>query len=284
MAEALVRNIRINYEVIGHTGPWIALTPGSRRGYGELVNLARDIAAPGYRVLLHDRRNCAASEVEFDGSASEHEIWADDLYELARQLGADRLVVGGSSAGARLAILFAIRHPDALKGLLLWRLTGGQDAVDKLAENYYGQFIKLANQGGMAAICESEHFKECIAARPANRERLMANDLGKFIKVMGFWRESFLESARLPMVGATETDLRSITAPVCLIAANDVIHTPVTSRKAAGLMPHCELHDDVVRKLADDQLLKEWDRQEWRDAEPRMAQIFTAFLRDKGVR
>ena len=284
MTEAVVRNIRINYEVIGHSGPWIALTPGSRRAYGELVNLARDIAASGYRVLLHDRRNCGASEVAFDGSASEHEVWADDLYELGRQLGADRLVVGGSSAGARLAILFAIRHPDALRGLLLWRLTGGQEAVDKLAENYYGQFIKLANKGGMAAICESEHFKECIASRPANRERLMANDLGQFIKVMSFWRERFLESARLPIVGASEADLRSIVAPACLIAGNDVIHTPVTAHKAAGLIPDCELHDDVVRKRADDQLLEEWDRKEWRDAEPRIAQIFTAFLQNKQIR
>ena len=284
MTEAVVRNIRINYEVIGHSGPWIALTPGSRRAYGELVNLAREIAASGYRVLLHDRRNCGASEVAFDGSASEHEVWADDLYELGRQLGADRLVVGGSSAGARLAILFAIRHPDALRGLLLWRLTGGQEAVDKLAENYYGQFIKLANKGGMAAICESEHFKECIASRPANRERLMANDLGQFIKVMSFWRERFLESARLPIVGASEADLRSIVAPACLIAGNDVIHTPVTAHKAAGLIPDCELHDDVVRKRADDQLLEEWDRKEWRDAEPRIAQIFTAFLQNKQIR
>ena len=284
MTEAVVRNIRINYEVIGHSGPWIALTPGSRRAYGELVNLARDIAASGYRVLLHDRRNCGASEVAFDGSASEHEVWADDLYELGRQLGADRLIVGGSSAGARLAILFAIRHPDALRGLLLWRLTGGQEAVDKLAENYYGQFIKLANKGGMAAICESEHFKECIASRPANRERLMANDLGQFIKIMRFWRARFLESARLPIVGASEADLRSIVAPACLIAGNDVIHTPVTARKAAGLIPDCELHDDVVRKRADDQLLEEWDRKEWRDAEPRIAQIFTAFLQNKQIR
>ncbi len=284
MTEAVVRNIRINYEVIGHSGPWIALTPGSRRAYGELANLAKDIAASGYRVLLHDRRNCGASEVAFDGSASEHEVWADDLYDLGRQLGADRLVVGGSSAGARLAILFAIRHPDALNGLLLWRLTGGQEAVDKLAESYYGQFIKLANQGGMAAICESEHFKECIASRPANRERLMAQDLGQFIKVMSFWRDRFLESARLPIVGATEADLRSIVAPACLIAGNDVIHTPVTARKAAGLIPQCELHDDVVRKRADDQLLEEWDRKEWRDAEPRIAKIFTAFLQSKQIR
>src|SRR5471032_213201 len=180
MPEALVRGVHINYEVIGNSGPFIALTPGSRRSYAELVNLSKAIAAKGYRVLLHDRRNCGASDVAFDGSGSEHEVWADDLYELGKQLNAAPLYVGGSSAGARLAILFAIRHPDALRGLLLWRVTGGQEAVDRLAENYYGQYIKLARAGGMQAICDSEHFADCIVARPANRERLLATNVEEF--------------------------------------------------------------------------------------------------------
>lgn len=279
MPEAVVRGVHINYEVIGTSGPWIALTPGSRRSYGELVGLSKAIAAAGYRVLLHDRRNCGASDVAFDGSGSEHEVWADDLHALAKLLGALPIYVGGSSAGARLAILFAIRHPDALRGLLLWRVTGGQEAVDRLAENYYGQFIKIAGAGGMPAVCASEHFSECIKARPSNRERLLATDVGQFIQVMTTWRERFLQSASLPIVGASEADLNAIKAPACLIAGNDVIHTPATARKAAKLIPNSELHDDVVEKRSDDRLLKEWDRKEWRDAEPRIAQIFSAFLK-----
>jgi pimeloyl-ACP methyl ester carboxylesterase len=279
MTEVLVHGVRINYETIGSNGPWIALTPGSRRPYDELINISKAIARSGYRVLLHDRRNCGASEVAFDGSASEHEIWADDLYELGQILGALPMYVGGSSAGARLAILYALRHPDGLRGLLLWRLTGGQEAVDRLAENYYGQFIKIAAEEGMAAVAGSDHFSECIRARPANKERLLQTDVRHFIETMTRWRECFLQSANLPIVGATEADLRSITAPACLIAGNDVIHTPQTARKAASLIPNSELHDNVVEWRSDDNLLKEWDRKEWREAEPRMAEIFASFLR-----
>jgi pimeloyl-ACP methyl ester carboxylesterase len=277
MTEALVRGVRLNYETIGSNGPWIALTPGSRRPYDELINISKAIARSGYRVLLHDRRNCGASEVAFDGSASEHEIWADDLYELGQILGALPMYVGGSSAGARLAILYALRHPDGLRGLLLWRLTGGQEAVDRLAENYYGQFIKIAAEEGMAAVARSDHFSECIRARPANKERLLQTDVRHFIETMTRWRECFMQSANLPIVGATEVDLRSITAPACLIAGNDVIHTPQTARKAASLISKSELHDNVVEWRSDDNLLKEWDRKEWREAEPRMAEIFASF-------
>jgi len=97
--------------------------------------------------------------------------------------------------------------------------------------------------------------------------------------VMTTWREAFLTAAKLPMVGATEADLNAIKAPACLVAGNDVIHTPATARKAAKLIPNSELHDDVVSKRADDQLLKDWDRKEWRDSEPKLAQIFSAFLK-----
>jgi pimeloyl-ACP methyl ester carboxylesterase len=277
MPEALVRGVHLNYEVIGDKGPFIALTPGSRRGYAELTDLAKAIAARGYSVLLHDRRNCGASDVAFDGSASEHEVWADDL-ELGRQLGGLPMYVGGSSAGARLAILYAIRHPDGLRGLLLWRVTGGQEAVDKLSQNYYGQYIALARAGGMQAVCDSEHFAEVIAARPSNRQRLLDQNIDAFVDVMSKWRAKFLESATLPIVGATEADLNGVKAPACLIAGNDVIHTPSTARKAAKLLPNSELHDDVVEKRADDNLLKEWDRKEWRAAEGKIAAIFGDFL------
>ncbi|HVY56482.1 MAG TPA: alpha/beta hydrolase [Xanthobacteraceae bacterium] len=279
MPDALVRGVQIRYEVIGDRGPFVALTPGSRRSYAELIGLSKAIAQSGYRVLLHDRRNCGSSEVAFDGSASEHEVWADDLYELGRQLGALPMYVGGSSAGARLAILYAIRHPDGLRGLLLWRVTGGQEAVDRLSESYYGQYIALARAGGMQAVCESEHFAECIAARPDNRERLLNTDVETFIKVMDTWRERFLASATLPIVGASEADLNAIRAPACLVAGNDVIHTPATARKAARLIPNSELHDDLVAKRADDDLLEDWDRKEWREAEPRLAALFADFLR-----
>ena len=279
MSEAIIRGIHINYEIIGDTGPVIAWTPGQRRSYVELVDLSKSIASKGYRVLLHDRRNCGKSDVVFDGSAAEHEVWADDLHALAKHVGTEKLYVGGSSSGARLAILFAIRHPEALSGLLLWRLTGGQHAIDLLAENYYGQYIKLASASGMEAVANSEHFAACIAARPSNRECLMEMDVDAFIKVMTVWREAFLKSSSLPIVGATEAQLNAIRAPACLIAGNDLVHTPVTARKAAGLLPNSELHEDVVKKFPDDKLLHDWDRKEWRDVEPKISEIFANFLK-----
>jgi pimeloyl-ACP methyl ester carboxylesterase len=278
MPEATVRGVTINYEVLGDRGPWIALTPGSRRAYGELRPISQHLAERGYRVLLHDRRNCGLSEVKIEAQGSEHEIWADDLYELCGVLEARPLYVGGSSAGARLALLFALRHPDAVKGLLLWRVTGGQHAAQKLAQQYYGSFMELAKSGGMAAVCESEHFAACIAARPSNRDNLMGMTPDSFIEIMDRWRENFLKAATLPVVGATEEQLQAMAIPACIIAGNDTVHTPATARKVAGLIRGSELHDNVVRKLKDDELLATWDQDEWREKNAEVAEIFSNFL------
>ena len=279
MPEADIQGVHINYEIIGDGGPLVALTPGSRRSFDELVDFSKAVAAGGYRVLLHDRRNCGKSDVVFGGSESEYALWADDLHALANFLGEEKLYAGGSSSGARLAILFAIRHPEALSGLLLWRVTGGQHAVERLSQNYYGQYMELAKEGGMEAVAESEHFAELIAARPSNREYILGMEVDAFIEAMEIWREAFLKSASLPIVGATEEQLAAITCPACLIAGNDVVHTPETARKTAKLLPNCELYEGVVRLLPEDQLLQKWDVQEWRDAEPKLAEVITAFLK-----
>ena len=201
MSEATIRGVLINYEIIGSQGPWIALTPGSRRNYSEFVPLAHRLAQSKLRVLLHDRRNCGASEVAIEAIGSENEIWADDLFALARHVGADSIYAGGASAGARLAILYGLRHPNALSGLLLWRVTGGAFAAETLAETYYGMYMKIAARGGMAAVCESDHFRACIQARPQNRERLIAMDPAHFIAIITDWRDDFLRSAKRPVVG-----------------------------------------------------------------------------------
>ena len=282
MPEARVRGVTLNYEIIGETGDVITLTPGSRRSYDELVPIGKLLATHGYRVLLHDRRNCGCSEVGIEVRGSEHEIWADDLDALCKHVGAGQVYAGGSSAGARLALLFALRHPSSVKGLLLWRVTGGAHAAQKLAHQYYGAFIDLAQAGGMAAVCASDHFGACIKARPSNRDRLMAMPVDEFVAIMNTWRENFLADANLPVVGATEAQLRSMTMPACIICGNDKVHTPVAAQKAASLIPKAEFHDGVVAKRADNDLLDEWDQKEWKDAEGRLAAIFSAFLKRHG--
>jgi pimeloyl-ACP methyl ester carboxylesterase len=242
MPIAHVRGVNILYKVLGTSGPWVALSPGGRRDMSAVEGLAQVIADQGFRVLIHDRRNCGLSDLCIEGDDSEYEIWADDLYELLRQRDALPAYVGGSSSGCRLSILFALRHPEAIKGLLLWRVTGGRFACERLAFNYYQQYIDAAEAGGMKAVAELDHFKERCTANPSNLGYLLRLDPKRFIAVMRHWREYFVRGADLPIIGASEADLNSIKVPTVVIPGNDRTHGSETGRTAARLIPNAELH------------------------------------------
>ena len=274
MPIANVRGVHINYQVVGDRGPWVALSPGGRRDLGVVEPLAELVAEAGFRVLLHDRRNCGASDVVIAGEESEYEIWADDLYELLSQLGARPAFVGGSSSGCRLSLLLALRHPDAVRALLLWRVTGGRFAAERLAHNYYGQFIDVAKEGGMAAVCDTEFFRERIQQNPRNRERLSAMDPKRFIDVMEHWREYFIRDADLPVIGASADDLRSITVPTCVIPGNDWTHPRRVGEAASQLLPKGELHILMPQDMEVDLYIEAWD-----EKREEMAAIFVDFLK-----
>ncbi len=274
MAIANVRGLNINYEIVGDRGPFVTLVTGGRRGYHEFLPLARKIAAKGYRVLLHDRRNTGASDMLLDDKEVEEIVWADDLHELLGQLGGLPAFIGGSSSGARTSLLFAIRHPEAVRGLLLLRVTGGAFAAERLPENYYGQFIKVAEKGGMAAVCATDAYQERIQANPANREKLMAMDPKRFIAVMTKLRDLFVAGANLPVMGVTEDQLAKIKAPVMIIPGNDNTHSSESGRIAHRMIRSSELHQLPIT----DKDVPLIPFEEWSPYEPEITQVFTDFM------
>ena len=275
MPVASVRGVEINYQVLGERGPWVALQPGGRRGLIGVKSVAEKIAEAGCRVLVYDRRNCGASAVSFDGGNSENEIWAADLHALLNELDALPAYIGGSSSGCRLALLAALRHPADVRGLLLWRVTGGAYAAERLVQNYYTQFIDAARQGGMEAVCRTEHFSEVIANNPANRTRLLEIEPPRFIAVIEEWRRAFNEGAHHPVIGVSPAQLRSLTMPTCVIPGNDRVHPRAPGQAAHRLIPNSEYHEVLTEDRTDlDVALEDWNAKEGL-----LAAIFIDFLR-----
>ena len=270
-----VNGIAINHEVLGSEGPWVALSPGGRRAIDAVRSLAQRIAAAGFRVLLHDRRNCGASDVSFDGAGAEHEIWADDLARLLARLDAAPAYIGGSSSGCRMSLALALRHPQVVRGLLLWRITGGEGGARRLAADYYPPIIAAAQEGGMAAVCETEHFRERIAERPSNRERLMAIEPARFIEVMTRWNDDFLKGASQPVIGASAAELRGIGVPAIVVPGNDNNHPRAVGENLSRLLPDCELRYLITKQYD----MPVSPREEWDEREHELAAFFIAFMR-----
>jgi pimeloyl-ACP methyl ester carboxylesterase len=269
-----IRGVNINWQVVGNRGPWIVMTSGGRRSYEEFIPLANKIAAYGYQVLLHDRRNTGASEVLLEGDEGEEIPWTRDMFELTQQQNIQPAFFCGSSSGARTSILFYSRYPQAVRGLLLMRVTGGAFAAGRLPENYYGQFIRAAQQGGMAAVCATEQWKERIAANPATRDYLMAMSPEKFIAILTRWNEIFAAGGKYPVMGVNEDELKSIKVPTVILPGNDKTHSSASALFAHNAIPGSELH----RLPIEDQDVPLIPFPDWASHEAEIAKTFTDFM------
>jgi len=240
-------------------------------------SLGEKIAEAGYRVVVYDRRNTGGSDVAIDGD-SENAEWAEDLHELLAQLDAAPAYIGGSSSGCRLAMGLALRRPADVRGLLLWRVTGGAYAAERLTNQYYTSHIEAAQQGGMAAVCAMEHWSEVIANNPKNRERLMAMDPSEFIARMTRWRRSFVAGTGHAVIGLAPAELRALTMPACIVPGNDRVHPRTPGQVAHRLMPNSEYREVLTEDRMDlDVALEDWEAKEGL-----LAAVFIDFLRRQG--
>ena len=274
MPTLLVNGVNIQYEEMG-TGVPIILTPGSRYDMNAVRALA-EILASEYRVIIYDRRNCGASDVVISGDLSEQEIWADDLHDILVQLQAIPAYVGGGSAGCRVSLMLAIRHPDSVRGLLLWHITGGATAAEQLGYSYYEEFIEIAKREGMQGVIQTDFFAERIRQNPANLDSLLSMDTDDFIDVMARWRTFF--TGEDPVIGATQEQLEQIAVPAVIIPGDDDVHPLLVGQNLHAILPDSELHDPVFSKEEEGRLAAEDGAMFQQAGHNRRAEIFLKFL------
>lgn len=243
MPTALINGAEIYYEILGYRGPWVTTILGGRRPSTEAKTLARAIASRGYRVINHDRRNCGRSSLDFDTRKSEEDLWVSDLRALLDELNVAQAFVVGQSRGARIAIRFALRHPDKVLGLGLWGLSGGSLAAKFLDDYYYGKYLRACEKGGMNAVCALDHFAGLIEAKPANRDLLLAMDEHEFITAMNRWRDQFLIKIDQPVMGLNDEELRSIGVPTAIVPYYDRMHPHTSAAHAVTTIPGSRLFD-----------------------------------------
>jgi hypothetical protein len=162
-----------------------------------------------------------------------------------------------------------------VRGLLLWRVTGGEFAAKRLSNQYYFQFIEAAKKGGMAAVCASEHFAERIKQRAVNRDAIMKMDVNRFIASFELWAKGFLDDAGKPVIGATAAQLQSVKIPTLVVPGNDKTHDRAIGERAQKLIPGSELY----LLFPEDQDIDIVPPQEWEFKDDELAGVFASFMK-----
>jgi 3-oxoadipate enol-lactonase len=89
-----------------------------------------EVLADRYRIIAIDIHGHGASS-ELDRSMSLDEM-AEDYFDLVQQLGIQQAIWGGVSLGGMTSLRIAIRHPEAVLGLLLLNTNAGKGAGKKV--------------------------------------------------------------------------------------------------------------------------------------------------------
>jgi 2-hydroxy-6-oxonona-2,4-dienedioate hydrolase len=105
----------IEYAVAGD-GPPLLVVHGAGGGYDQGLDIARDLARSGLRVIAMSRFGYLRTPLPADASAAAQ---ADAHACLLDALDIPRAAVLGASAGAPSAMQFALRHPERTSALIL---------------------------------------------------------------------------------------------------------------------------------------------------------------------
>jgi len=239
MPRTEIDGIGIDYELIG-SGRAVSITPGGRFSKDDpgVRELAQALAVGGLRALIWDRPNCGASDLAFRGD-SESDLNADILAGLIRKLNLGPTILAGGSAGSRVSLLTASRHPRTAAGLFLWWITGGAIGLAALVGVYCGDAALAAAAGGMEAVAALPTWREQLARNPANRARLLALAPQAFIGTMERWAEAFTLAPGSPVPGMSPADFAAFAVPAVVLrsGASDLHHLRRTSEHVQALIP-----------------------------------------------
>lgn len=256
MAVIELNRVNVAYEIIGDGRRTAVITPGGRfsKETPGVRELAVKLAEGGLRTLIWDRPNCGESDMSFAGE-NESVMNADMLAELLRALNFGPTLLIGGSAGARVSLLTAIRHPEAVERLFLLWLTGGIIGLALLAYNYCHDSMLAAALDGMEAVAKLPDWKEQLERNPRNRQILLNQDVSGFIEKMKSWGASYIPLPGCAVPGITPADLAKLTMPVMVLRGgeSDVHHPRETTEIVQAQIPGASIAEPP------------WGDREWLD-------------------
>jgi 2-hydroxy-6-oxonona-2,4-dienedioate hydrolase len=234
------------YEILGDTGDFIVLTPGGR--YGKdipgLRPLALALVDGGYRVLLWDRPNCGASDVQFYGQSESH-MRAETLHGLMTALDIGPCIIAGGSGGARDSMLTTMLYPELVTKLVVWNIVGGVYGSFVLGSYYIVPSILAVRGLGVDGLLTVREWRERIEENPNNKQRFLDLDADEFLKVMLRWLNAFVPKPGQTIPGVDDGMFDQIKVPTLIIRGgeNDWDHPKRTSLEVNCLIKGSELID-----------------------------------------
>ncbi|CAN5536326.1 alpha/beta hydrolase [soil metagenome] len=246
MPSLSINDGNVVYEMLGSSGDLIVLTPGGRFGKDVpgLRPLGQALVDGGYRVLLWDRPNCGASDVQFYGQTESH-MRAKTLAGLLTALDTGPCILAGGSGGARDSMLTTMLYPELVTKLVVWNIVGGSYGTMNLAAVYVLPSLQAVRGLGVKGLLAVPEWAERVEQNPDNEARLLALDRDEFIKLSLRWLNAYVPKPGQTIPGVDDEMFDRIAVPTLIIRGgeHDLDHPKRTSMEISCLIEGSELID-----------------------------------------
>ena len=182
---------------------------------------AERLAADGYRVVTPDLRGYGLSQSS--DTKTGLDVFANDLVELADQLGLERFVLGGLSMGGQIVMQLMADHPGRVEALLLADTFAGLDTPEARQARY--DTAGRVTQEGMESYAE-----ELLPKMISKQTRETRPDVEAHVRKM--MRNAPREGAAAALRGRAERPdytpgLSKIDVPTLVVVGSEDEFTPV---------------------------------------------------------
>jgi len=176
---------------------------------------------------------------------------ADDLAALLEHLEIERSVVGGTSMGSAVALRFALRHPQRLKGLIL--MSPLYPGADRPLADAATAAMRVMSEAGQRALEQGlDSLSPLFETLPQPMRDVALEMMRGFDAASVAATTRFLAQCEQPLGSASE--LGSIDVPALLLPGVDAQHPAEIARLYARHLPQPSLIEptdpELLQKLA----------------------------------
>ncbi len=241
--------LEFHYADVGHGLPFVF-----QHGLGgdTQQTLAIFPAPTAFRMLTLDCRGHGQTQPLGDPAALSFDTFADDVLAMIDQLGLDQVAIGGISMGAGVALNFALRYPERLRGLVLVRPAWLHQPMPANLQLYpqIAELLRRQGPAGQAEFAQSPAYQAMAVAHPAGAvsvlkqfERPHARDFADVLE-------------RLPYDAPDRQPERwsGITAPVLVLGNDrDPVHPYAYAETLAAAIPGARLGQLTSKETSPEQ-------------------------------
>ncbi len=147
MANVVIDDSSIHYEVYGNAGPWLVFVSGLG-GHGAFWKEQIEYFSDKFRVVIHDHRGHGKST---GGDKNAGVVQASqDLLRIVDAIGADQIILAGHSMGGMIAQQFALDNPLRVRALLI---SGSMARADDFTKLIFGFRRRVIEALGPEDFC-----------------------------------------------------------------------------------------------------------------------------------